>query len=208
MDQLDINRLADFSERVRESTIKRLRLIPRGKENMGVPNGAMSPADIAAHLIQIDKVLLDLPATRSKGLDLGVTGQKIVASRGEYDDLVSELEDLRGERSDFIRKLTDTDLGLPIQSETTAGKGELDLGAMIYRLLDHEIHHRGALAVYLRVYREGCKVHLPRKSGHRREHDKIEKRRSKNGSQEIRSGVQRGGSTALADQWKTVERDC
>ncbi|MCE7909987.1 MAG: hypothetical protein DYH02_16735, partial [Candidatus Omnitrophica bacterium COP1] len=33
-------------------------------------------------------------------------------------------------------------------------------------------------------------LHLPRKSGHRREHDKVEKRRKKNGCQKIRSGVQ------------------
>ncbi|KXK35418.1 MAG: hypothetical protein UZ16_OP3001001762, partial [Candidatus Hinthialibacteria bacterium OLB16] len=42
-------------------------------------------------------------------------------------------------------------------------------------------------------------VHLPRKSGHRREHAKIEKTRKKNGSQKIRSGVQRGGSLSPLD---------
>ena len=115
----------------------------------------MSPADIAAHLIQIDNVLIDLLATRFKGLDIGVTGQKIVACRDEYEDLVAELEILRRKRSDFIRSLTDADLNITIRFEAIAGKGEMDLGAMLYRLLDHEIHHRGALAVYLRAYEAG-----------------------------------------------------
>jgi len=155
MNQRDINRLVDFSDRIRESTVKRLNLVPAGKENTGVPGGAMSPADIAAHLIHIDNVLLELPATRFKGRDLGVAGQRFVADRGEYEDLVSELEGLKDRRSDFIRGLTDADLATSIRFEAVAGQGEMDLGAMLYRLLDHEIHHRGALAVYLRAYEAG-----------------------------------------------------
>ncbi len=155
LDQHDINRLADFSQRVRASTIKQLNLVPPGKENTGVPEGAMSPADIAAHLSRIDLVLFDLPVTRSKGRDLGVAGQKIVASRAEYEDLVSQLEDLGRKRSDFIRGLTDAVLGIPIRFEAIAGKGETDLGDMLYRVFDHESHHRGALPVFLRAYEAG-----------------------------------------------------
>jgi len=115
----------------------------------------MSPADIAGHLTHADRMLLDLPATRFKGKDLGLARQKVVASRSEYDDLVAELEDLGAKRSDFIRGLTDADLRTFIRFEAIAGKGEMDLGAMLHRYLDHECHHRGALSVYLRSYEAG-----------------------------------------------------
>ena len=155
MDQSDIDRLAESAERARESTIKRLKLVPQGKENTGVPDGVMSPADIADHLIHADKVLVDLPATRFKGKDLGLTRQKVVVSRSEYDDLVAELGKLSTKRSEFIRGLTDADLRTSIRFEAIAGKGEMDLGAMLHRYLDHECHHRGALSVYLRLYEAG-----------------------------------------------------
>ncbi|MBN2309993.1 MAG: DinB family protein [Candidatus Hydrogenedentes bacterium] len=155
MNRHDLNRLADFSVRVRESTLKRLKRVPGGKENAAVLDGVMSPADIAAHLIHVDTVLLALPATRFKGLDLGVAGQGITASRAEYEDLVAELATLGDRRADFIRGLSDADLEIPIRFEAIAGSGETALGAMLYRYLDHEAHHRGALPVYLRAWEAG-----------------------------------------------------
>lgn len=155
MNQTDIKRLADFSDRVREATIKRLRLVPAGKENMSFPEGSMSPADIAAHLVHIDEVMIDLPKTRFKGKDLGVQGQGRVRSRDEYDNRVLELSALKDKRRDFILAQDDDSLAVAIEFEALSGSGTTDLGAMIYRLLDHEIHHRGALAVYLRAYEKG-----------------------------------------------------
>ena len=155
MDQRDIDRLAESAERARESTIKRLKLVPDGKENVGVPDSVMSPADIADHLIRGDRALPHLLTSRFKGKGLGLTRQKVVASRKEYDDLVSELEDLGAKRSDFIRGLSDADLRTSIRFEAIAGKGEMDFGAMLHRYLDHECHHRGTLSVYLRLYEAG-----------------------------------------------------
>ena len=44
-------RLAEFSRAVRESTLKRLRLVPDGFENWRISPQAMSFADVAKHLI-------------------------------------------------------------------------------------------------------------------------------------------------------------
>ncbi|MFC1736999.1 DinB family protein [Candidatus Hydrogenedentota bacterium] len=155
MNQNDINRLADFSERIRTSTIKRLTLVPEGMANKSFPSGAMSPADIAAHLIQIDEVLLKLPQTKFKKKDLGQKGQRVVQDQSEYASLISELECLKTKRKSFILALDDDALGMSIRFEALAGNGEMDLCSMIYRLLDHEIHHRGALSVFLRAIEEG-----------------------------------------------------
>ena len=51
MNPTDIERLASFSDRVRDSTLKRLRRVPEGQENAAFPDGAMSFADTADHLI-------------------------------------------------------------------------------------------------------------------------------------------------------------
>ncbi len=154
MNQTDINRLADSLRRARESTVKRLKLVPKGKENAGIPDGAMSPADIADHLLRADQTLLELTSTRFKGKGLGIAGQRIVESRSEYSDLVAALEDMGDKRSDFVRGLTYEDLNTIIRFDAIAGPGEIDLYSMILRYLDHESHHRGALPIYLRTYKE------------------------------------------------------
>jgi uncharacterized damage-inducible protein DinB len=151
----DLQRLAAFSERVRESTLKRLLRVPEGKENARLPGGAMSPADIAHHLIHIDRVLVALPETRHKGQDPGTSGQRIVRDRSEYDALLSELEDLKKKRRDFIAGLDDDTLSMTITFDALTGGGETTFAEMIYRLLDHEAHHRGALAATLRMIERG-----------------------------------------------------
>ena len=155
MNQLDLERLAKFSDDIRDSTLKRLRLVPGGRENDSVSDGMMSPADIAAHLIQCDEKLFKAPSTRFSGKTLGVAGQKVVSDAREYARLVASLERLRETRREFILAQDDASLAEPIAFEWLIGKGEMDLGSMLYRTLDHEIHHRGALAVFLR-YIEGA----------------------------------------------------
>jgi len=150
MDQLDLERLAKFSDDVRDSTLKRLKLVPGGRENDCFPDGTMSPADIAAHLIQCDEKLFELPRTRFSAKTLGVAGQRVVRDAHEYARLVASLERLRETRREFILAQDDASLAEPIAFERLIGKGEMDLGSILYRTLDHEIHHRGALAVFLR----------------------------------------------------------
>jgi uncharacterized damage-inducible protein DinB len=155
MNTSDLDRLAAFSERVRDSTLTRLRRVPEGRENTRVPAGAMSPADTADHLIHIDRVLLGLLATRHKGKDLGRSGQKVVKDRSEYDELLRTLELLKQKRRDFIRGLDDNQMSMSITLETGTGRTEVTLAEMIYRLLDHEAHHRGMLAAGLRMIESG-----------------------------------------------------
>jgi len=155
MNQLDLERLAKFSDDVRDSTLKRLKLVPNGRENDSVIDGMMSPADIVAHLIQCDEKLFELPSTLFSAKTLGVVGQQVVSDAHEYARLVASLERLRETRREFILAQNYASLAEPIAFEWLIGKGKMDLGSIIYHTLDHEIHHRGALAVFLR-YVEGA----------------------------------------------------
>ena len=150
MNRLDLERLATFSDDVRNSTLKRLRRVPGGRENDSIPDGMMSPADIAAHLVQCDEKLFELPSTRFCAKTLGVAGQQVVTDAREYATLVTSLEHLRETRRKFILAQDDASLAELIAFESLIGKGEMDLCSILYRTLDHEIHHRGALAVFLR----------------------------------------------------------
>ena len=154
MNRLDLERLATFSDSVRDSTLKRLRRVPVGRENDAVLDGMMSPADIAAHLIDSDERLFVLPATRFLGKTLGAAGQLVVRDREEYIGLIEALVRLRTTRREFILVQDDHTLAELIRFDLLSGSGEMDLASMIYQFLDHEIHHRGQLVVVLRHLRE------------------------------------------------------
>ena len=150
MNRLDLERLATFSDSVRDSTVKRLKRVPVGRENDTVLEGMMSPADIAAHLMDSDQRMFALPATKFLGKGLGAAGQQVVRDTDEYAALIETLVRLRQMRREFILVQDDDSLAELIQFESLSGEGEMDLASMIYRFLDHEIHHRGQLVVILR----------------------------------------------------------
>ena len=151
MKKNDFQRLADYSEKVRNSTLKRLINIPAGKENFKVSDISMTVADIAHHLILCDKAYLALLRTRRLEKNLGKNNNIKINSRDEYDVLIKKLEELKIKRRDFILSLNNENINTKIEVDSLEGIGEEDLGSLLYRMLDHETHHRGTLAAYLNI---------------------------------------------------------
>ncbi len=56
---MEIGLLTEFCRTVRESTIKRLEIVPDGYENWKISSGALSFAEITKHLIDCDNWLLE-----------------------------------------------------------------------------------------------------------------------------------------------------
>ncbi len=54
-------------------------------------------------------------------------------------------------RNDFILSLNNENINTKIEVDSLEGIGEEDLGNLLYRMLDHETHHRGTLAAYLNI---------------------------------------------------------
>ena len=96
-------RLAELSEAVRESTLKRLRAVPEGLENWRPVPSAMSFADLAHHIAEAARWLFrklespELPPMR------GEAGACVVADRAQFLALVEELADLGRRRSALLR---------------------------------------------------------------------------------------------------------
>ena len=98
----DFQRLADYSEKVRNSTLKRLINIPAGKENFRISDISMTVADIAHHLILCDEAYLSLLRTRRLEKNLGKNNNVEINSRNEYDVLIKKLEELKIKKSTLI----------------------------------------------------------------------------------------------------------
>ena len=87
--------------------------------------------------------------TKERGPNLGEAGSVGIREHAEYLRILEELERMKHVRHDFIRALTQEQLALPIQ--VTKDGTLTPLGDLVLGLLDHEAHHRGQLATYLRL---------------------------------------------------------
>jgi len=148
-DQSTGQRLAEFSAAVRESTLKRLKKVPPGRENWRVSPDVMSFADTARHLIECDRWLFkkledkDLPHSDGKAVE------ETPLSREQFEKYIDDLENLGMERAERLANITDEQFAQPMYDNRF---GMVTLWWIIVRgNLDHEAHHRGQLVAYLRM---------------------------------------------------------
>lgn len=150
MNDAEDHNLAAWSRAVRESSLKRLRLVPAGRETWRPTAEAMSFADLAQHLIDADDWLFEKLEVRTLEPMVGRAGITGEPSRAEYLDLLARLERTGRQRSDLIEGLSPEQLVEPIFDRRFGG--EVTVWWVIVRgNLDHEVHHRGQIAVYLRM---------------------------------------------------------
>jgi uncharacterized damage-inducible protein DinB len=142
--------LAAWSRAVRESSLKRLRRVPAGREAWRPTPEAMSFADLARHLIDADEWLFRKLADRALEPMVGHAGDAGEITRDGYLGLLKRLEETGRERADLIAGLSPAQLAEPIFDRRFGG--EVTVWWVIVRgNLDHEVHHRGQIAAYLRT---------------------------------------------------------
>jgi uncharacterized damage-inducible protein DinB len=143
-------RLSRFSEAVRESSLKRLRLVPERIENWRPTPEVMSFADIAQHLIDADNWLFKMLDLKNLKPIAGKPGLVEVTHRSQYLKLLDELRQTGVHRSQLLESITPDQLSEMIFDHRYSKK--VSVWWIIVRgNLDHEIHHRGQIATYLRV---------------------------------------------------------
>ena len=145
--------LTEFCKSVRNSTIKRLEIVPEGYENWKVSSGALSFAEIAKHIIDLDNWLFEKiknPNTKSIETDTAIMKY---CNREKYKGLINSLKEILEKKIDLINTLGEDKLKAKIYDD--AYNSEVSLAWLILRRnIDHEIHHRGQIAAYLRVLKD------------------------------------------------------
>ncbi|MBN2009176.1 DinB family protein [candidate division KSB1 bacterium] len=150
--QKDMDRLVEFSKAVRESTLKRLRLVPEGLENWRPSMNAMSFADIAHHLIECDLWLLKKVVIKNLAPLRGQNQECIVTDRDQFNALINTLNETGANRNKLIQSYAKKNPDEIIYDQRF---GDVSVWWIIVRgNIDHEIHHRGQLATYLRIIQD------------------------------------------------------
>lgn len=113
----------------------------------------MSFADILQHLVDCDQWLF----TKIKSPELksirGTAGCSEGTTRNGYLRMMQELRDTGASRKELINSLSERDVSRKIFDDRF--NSEVEIWWVIMRgNIDHEIHHRGQLAVYLRCVNE------------------------------------------------------
>jgi uncharacterized damage-inducible protein DinB len=145
--------LIDFCKAVRDSTLKRLKTVPEGYENWSISKNALSFAEIAKHLIESDDWTIkkiNEPAIKSILPEKGSTENY---SNEKFNALILELEECLERKIKFIDSLGREKMESKIYDDRF--NDEVSIEWIILRgNIDHEIHHRGQIAVYLRVLKD------------------------------------------------------
>lgn len=144
------DRLAAFSLAVRESSLKRFRAVPVGYENWRPSPGALSVAEIARHLVVADEWLfakLRDPSLRGMVAKAGEDGEM---ARTAFEEVLTALEASGQRRAAVCAALESSDLAAVLPDDRFGG--DVTVWWVIVRgNLDHETHHRGQVAAYLRL---------------------------------------------------------
>ncbi|HEX9799075.1 MAG TPA: DinB family protein [Thermoanaerobaculia bacterium] len=144
------NRLAELSLAVRDSTLKRLRRVPPGAENWRPSARSLSFADIAHHLLNADSWLFEKLVNPSLERMVAHAGEAGDTDGPRFLDLVERLENSGRERAARLAEMSQSQLETLVPDERFGG--EVSVWWIVVRgNLDHEAHHRGQLATFLRI---------------------------------------------------------
>ena len=143
----EAERLADFADVVRQSSLKRFKQVAPGDASWRPQAQMLSFVDVLKHLIDADQWVMQYLQERPSPRPVISPGD---APAEDWERLLNRFIQIGREKSDFFRTLSVEQLQTSIVEPEVLG--ETIWWWMIVRAnLDHEIHHRGALQLALRL---------------------------------------------------------
>lgn len=142
MELHSIEPFLDYFSRIRERTERVIRCIPADRIEWTYKEGKFTFGDLIRHLATIERymyaenALFRPSAYPGHGRDLA----------DGYGDVIAFMQRLHEESMEIFRALTEDDLA---KKCTTPGGAQIALRKWLRAMLEHEIHHRGQIYLYL-----------------------------------------------------------
>src|SRR5688572_24718963 len=118
---MESEEIIEFMKAVRQSTIKRLELIPGGFENWLISENSLTISEIAHHLVEADSWLLSKLSTPSLKSFKAEKGKIEISSREEYAQLIRELRTWLDKKTNYIAAMSREKLEEKIPDERFGG---------------------------------------------------------------------------------------
>jgi uncharacterized damage-inducible protein DinB len=134
--------LIDYFSRVRERTMRVVATVPPDKVDWTYKPGKFTLGDLLRHIASIERWMFAENAMLRPSIYPG-HGRELA---GDYDEIVAYMKRMHDESMAIFSSLTDADFEAKCM---TPGGAELRVGKWLRLMIEHEIHHRGQLYLYL-----------------------------------------------------------
>lgn len=134
--------LIDYFERIRERTMRVIACIPPEKTDWSYMPGKYTLGDLVRHLGAVERWMFAENAQRRPSRYPG-HGPELADG---YEASVAYIRRMHDESMAIFRTLSDDDLDAKC---LTPGGVELRVGKWLRSMIEHEVHHRGQIYMYL-----------------------------------------------------------
>ena len=133
-----------YWERIRQRTTRVVNLIPPDKLEWTYREGKFTLGDLVRHLATIERFMYAENARFQPSTYPGC-GRELADG---YDAVMTYFRDRHQESVDIFSQVTDEELQ---QKTTTPGGADIRLWKWLRAMVEHEVHHRGQIYLYLNL---------------------------------------------------------
>lgn len=144
MEITTIEPFLEYFEKVRERTLRVARCIPRERIDWTYAEGKFTFADLLRHLASIERQMFTENAQHHPSR---YAGHGAEVAKG-YDEVFAYMDRMHEESVAILAKLTPADLESRCM---TPGGASIPVWKWLRSMVEHEIHHRGQIYMYLGI---------------------------------------------------------
>jgi uncharacterized damage-inducible protein DinB len=144
MEITNITSFLDYYERVRARTNRVIKTVPPDKINWAYKEGKFTIGDIIRHIAAIERNMYAENVVGKPSKYIGC-GQELAKTQAE---ILTYFEEMHQQSIAIFRTLSDADLQ---KKCTTPGGASITTWKWLRAMVEHEIHHRAQLYIYLNL---------------------------------------------------------
>lgn len=144
MEIKSIDAFLTYYERTREVTNRVIQAIPHDQLEFTYMPGKFTIGDMVRHIAAVERNLFARVAKGNRSTYSGC-GKELADG---YDNILSYFNEMHQESLVLFKTINDEDL---TKTVTALNGKEMQLARFLSALIVHEVHHRGALCIYLNL---------------------------------------------------------
>lgn len=137
-----MDKFLDYYDKMRETTRRVVEAIPKDQLDWTYAPGKFTIADVVRHIAAIERHVF---AELVKGRPSRYTGCGKELANG-LEGIIEYMDRMHEETMQIFRTLRDVDLRTKVKS---LNGSEVEVASILRAAIIHEVHHRGALCVYI-----------------------------------------------------------
>jgi uncharacterized damage-inducible protein DinB len=140
MEIRDLGIFLDYFGKVHQRTMRVVHCIPPDKVDWSFRQGKFTLGDLARHIAAANRYIF-AETLQGKPSRYAACGRQLAPT---YDEIISLMETLQGESVEIISRLTNLD-----GTCRTPEGATITIWKWLRAMVEHEIHHRGQIYIYL-----------------------------------------------------------